>query len=208
MKAMILKEFRQMRRDRRTVALMVGLPIMLLIVFGYAARFDVTAIRTAVLGPGGEVVTAQLPETFEVVVADPNATEVDGRRLLRDSEAAIAIVTGPDPVVLIDGTELFVAQSALRRIDVLSPAPEVEILFNPDLKTSWVMIPAIIGLILGASGGILCLSLLWLAVIFMVKKTKTCPQCRSDDVPQDALTCPHCRYTFPGAAGGQAPPYS
>lgn len=137
-----------MRRDRRTVALMVGLPIMLLIVFGYAARFDVTAIRTAVLGPGGEVVTAQLPETFEVVVADPNATEVDGRRLLRDSEAAIAIVTGPDPVVLIDGTELFVAQSALRRIDVLSPAPEVEILFNPELDTAAVMVPSLIGLIL------------------------------------------------------------
>ena len=28
MRAMILKEFRQMRRDRRTVALMVGLPLV------------------------------------------------------------------------------------------------------------------------------------------------------------------------------------
>lgn len=145
---MILKEFRQMRRDRRTVALMVGLPIMLLIVFGYAARFDVTAIRTAVLGPGGEVIAAQLPDTFEVVAADPTATEADGRRMLRDSEAAIAIVTGPDPLVLIDGTELFVAQSALRRIDALSPAADVDVLFNPELDTAAVMVPSLIGLIL------------------------------------------------------------
>ena len=34
MRAMILKEFRQMRRDRRTLALMIGLPLLLLIVFG------------------------------------------------------------------------------------------------------------------------------------------------------------------------------
>ena len=57
MKAMILKEFRQMRRDRRTVALMVGLPIMLLVIFGYAARFDVESIDTVVVGPGAAQVT-------------------------------------------------------------------------------------------------------------------------------------------------------
>src|SRR6266487_1802695 len=32
--AMIVKEFRQMRRDRRTLAMLVVLPILLLIVFG------------------------------------------------------------------------------------------------------------------------------------------------------------------------------
>lgn len=148
MKAMILKEFRQMRRDRRTVALMVGLPIMLLIVFGYAARFDVTTIRTAVLGPNGDIITSQLPENFDVVVDDTSGDADTGRELLRDSEAAIAIITGPSPLIIVDGTELFVAQSALRRLNSLPIAPDVEVLFNPDLSTAAVMVPSLIGLIL------------------------------------------------------------
>ena len=64
MKAMILKEFRQLRRDRRTVALMIGLPLMLLIVFGYAARFDVSNVDTAVAGPGAEAFAETLLQHF------------------------------------------------------------------------------------------------------------------------------------------------
>ena len=48
---MIVKEFRQLRRDRRTLAMMIVLPILLLIVFGYAVSFDVTSIPTKVVGP-------------------------------------------------------------------------------------------------------------------------------------------------------------
>lgn len=148
MKAMVIKEFRQMRRDRRTVALMVGLPLMLLVVFGYAARFDVTEIETALLGPQTELVAGALDEAFEVVVDEPGGDAARARELLRDSEAAIAIVTGTTPQVFVDGTELFVAQSAMRRMGDIPGDVSVEVLFNPDLSTSAVMVPSIIGLIL------------------------------------------------------------
>lgn len=148
MKAMILKEFRQMRRDRRTVALMVGLPLMMLIIFGYAARFDVVEIETAVLGPGADVAAAQLDGAFTVVEQDPAGTPAEARRLLADSRAAVAIVTGTDPAVYVDGTELFVAQSALRRGASLPAGVEGQVLFNPDLSTAAVMVPSLIGLIL------------------------------------------------------------
>ena len=145
---MIIKEFRQMRRDRRTVALMVGLPLMLLIVFGYAARFDVTEIRTAVVGPNAAAVASGLDETFDVVVTDPSGTVETAAALLADSEAAVAVVAGPEPTILVDGTELFIAQSAMRRTASLPIEAEVEVLFNPDLSTSAVMVPSLIGLIL------------------------------------------------------------
>lgn len=148
MKAMILKEFRQMRRDRRTVALMVGLPLMMLIIFGYAARFDVVEIETAVLGPGADVAADRLDGAFTVVEQDPAGTADDARDLLADSRAAVAIVTGREPRIYVDGTELFVAQSALRRGDSLPSGVEGEILFNPDLSTAAVMVPSLIGLIL------------------------------------------------------------
>ena len=41
MRAMIVKEFRQLRRDRRTLAMMIVMPILLLVILGYAASFDV-----------------------------------------------------------------------------------------------------------------------------------------------------------------------
>ena len=137
-----------MRRDRRTVALMVGLPIMLLVVFGYAARFDVAEIKTALLGPGAAGVESLLDEAFTVVVTDPSGGAEEAQQLLRDSEAAIAIVTGQEPTVYVDGTELFIAQSAMRRVTALPSGATVEVLFNPDLSTSAVMVPSLIGLIL------------------------------------------------------------
>jgi ABC-2 type transport system permease protein len=147
-KAMILKEFRQMRRDRRTLALMFGVPILMLTMFGYAARFDVTRIPTAIVGPapaGGE---AGLGPGFDIVERQPGGDLASARRLLRDSKAHVALVTGADRTdVLIDGVELFSAQSALRRLGSL-PRARVEVLYNPKLSTAVVMVPSISGFIL------------------------------------------------------------
>lgn len=146
MRAMILKEFRQMRRDKRTVALMVGLPLLLLIVFGYAARFDVTEIDTLAYGPGADEVAAGLDPVFAVDRIDRDATRDDAVDALRNSEATVAFVSEQSgTTMLVDGSELFVAQSALRRVP---PGTMPEILFNPDLDTATVMVPALIGLVL------------------------------------------------------------
>lgn len=145
-RAMIVKEFRQMRRDRRNVALMVGLPLMLLVVFGYAARFDVTEIETAVLGPGADAVAAALDPVYDVQRIDTAAASEDGERMLRNAEYDVVIVADDGgSTMLIDGTELFVAQSALRRIPA---ATRPQVLFNPGLDTATVMVPSLIGLIL------------------------------------------------------------
>ena len=47
--------------------------------------------------------------------------------------------------MLVDGSELFVAQSALRRVPA---GVRPEVLFNPELNTAYVMVPALIGLVL------------------------------------------------------------
>ncbi len=146
MKAMILKEFRQLRRDRRTVALMIGLPLMMLIVFGYAARFDVSNVDTAVAGSGAEAFAASLPEFYTVVDVDPDRTRESAEDLLRNAEVQIAFVTGTTPVtMLIDGSELFSAQAALRN---LPDQTQPDILFNPQLDTTTVMVPSLIGFIM------------------------------------------------------------
>jgi ABC-2 type transport system permease protein len=145
---MILKEFRQMRRDRRTMALMFVVPVLMLTVFGYAARFDVSRIPTAVVGPVAPETLQALGPAFDVVHRDPTGDEASARRLLRDSEAHAAVVASAGrTAVLMDGTELFSAQSALRH---LAGAPGVhrEVLYNGGLSTAAVMVPSITGFIL------------------------------------------------------------
>ncbi|HYZ11591.1 MAG TPA: ABC transporter permease [Actinomycetota bacterium] len=150
--AMVVKEFRQLRRDRRTVALLIVMPLLQLIVFGYAASFDVSEIPTAVLGPGAERVESNLPDLFRVVEVDQSAGPARGRELLRNGDAVVAVVAEPDePVALIDGAELFSAQAALEataRAAQRGVEIRTEVLFNPDLETSAIMIPGLAGVIL------------------------------------------------------------
>ena len=69
--AMIVKEFRQMRRDRRTLAMMIFMPILLLVILGYAASFDVTSIPVAVAGPQAGSIEHVLRPPFNVVSSEP-----------------------------------------------------------------------------------------------------------------------------------------
>lgn len=157
MQAMIRKEFRQLRRDRRTLALMIVVPLLLLVVFGYVARFDVTEIPTAVVGSRAESVAEILPAPFVVNLVDPAGDRASAEDLLRRSRAIIAVVAEPPFTILVDGTHMFAAQSALRRTAGVLPQvePRVEILFNPDLSTAAIMVPALIGMVLTAVGTVI-----------------------------------------------------
>ena len=71
---MIVKEFRELIRDRRTVGLLVGMPLILLVVFGYAANFYVDHLSAAVMGPQAQQVVDALPDFFEVATVDADAS--------------------------------------------------------------------------------------------------------------------------------------
>lgn len=150
--AMIVKEFRQLRRDRRTLAMMIVLPVVLLVVFGYAASFDVSTIPTVVAGP--RAAQAPVAAPFRVVQRAPAEGAAWAQNELRDGHAAVALVTGARTVVLIDGSQLFTAKAALGALQAAGPraasgrAPVVRVLYNPGLKTSYIMVPGLAGVVL------------------------------------------------------------
>ena len=168
--AMIVKEFRQLRRDRRTLAMMIAMPVILLVVLGYAASFDVTSIPVAIAGPDAALVARTLPRPFDVVSMDVTASQTPAQDRtwaqdqLRDGHAAVAIVAdGAAPLaVLIDGSQLFTAQAtltALAKVRIGSSGaairPQVTIMYNPKLTTSAVMIPGLAGVVLVFIGTII-----------------------------------------------------
>ncbi|MCB1246680.1 MAG: ABC transporter permease, partial [Acidimicrobiia bacterium] len=148
----IVKEFRQVRRDKRTLAMMIVMPIVLLIVFGYAASFDVSDISTVVYGPAAEQVSDVLPDLFEVDVVDTDGGVDDAMDALRKADAVVAIVAEQgSPTVYIDGSQLFAARAASQAMALASQSISglsVDVLYNPDLETSAVLVPGLGGLIL------------------------------------------------------------
>ena len=162
--AMIVKEFRELRRDRRTLVMMIVLPVLLLVVLGYAASFNVSSIPVAVAGPGTS--TFRLPAPFTEVSSAQAAGRGWAENQLRDGHAAVAVVTARSapPAVLIDGSQLFTAQAAISALEKLrsaatgqpvSAAPRVTVLYNPKLSTSDVMIPGLAGVVLVFIGTII-----------------------------------------------------
>ena len=173
MRAIAVKEFRELRRDRRTLAMLFLLPFLFLVVFGYAASFDIKDVPTVVFGARAKSVAAALPATFAVVATEADGDRPGAEELLRRGEAVVAVVTPAEaggPVrVLIDGTELFAAQAALRSLAELqvtqtkdgagpggqsplaggaAPAVRVDVLYNPGLRTAVIIIPGLCGVIL------------------------------------------------------------
>ena len=148
--AMAMKELRQMRRDRRTLAMMILMPVLLLVVFGYAASFDVDRVRTMVVGPLAQEVAGRLPERLEVVETRADLGREDAVEALRDGDSTVAIVTtaGGDAGILVDGADLFSARSVVAELRGHPELPAPEVLFNPTLDTSTIMVPGLMGVVL------------------------------------------------------------
>jgi ABC-2 type transport system permease protein len=172
--AMIVKEFRQLRRDRRTLAMMIVMPVVLLIVFGYAASFDVTTIPAVAAGPQASQAAHLLGEPFDLVGVQPSQDRAWAEQQLRDGHAAVAVVTGNGrPEVLIDGSQLFTAKAAIASLSATAARaavssggqaappgtaaalPTVTVLYNPGLNTSDIMIPGLAGVVLVFVGTII-----------------------------------------------------
>jgi ABC-2 type transport system permease protein len=93
--AILVKEFVQARRDRLTFAMMVGIPIMQLVLFGYAINMDPkalpAAVRSADTGPyGRSIVRALEASGYFRVVARPD-TEAEADRLLAEGRVQFVI---------------------------------------------------------------------------------------------------------------------
>jgi ABC-2 type transport system permease protein len=155
MKSMIIKEFRELSRDRRTMAMIVVLPILFLVIFGYAANFNVGTLKTIVIGPQAAVAQSILPPLFEVTSVDASATSEQARQMIARAEAQVVIdTTTTPPTAWVDAADLFSAQTANAALARAGGQVKTELLFNPELKTSWYMVPSLIGLILTFIGTI------------------------------------------------------
>src|SRR5258708_31235414 len=62
---LLRKEAFHILRDRRTLVVIVALPILQVVLFGYAIRTDVDRVRLAIVDPSPDAVTLALRSRFE-----------------------------------------------------------------------------------------------------------------------------------------------
>src|SRR5262245_49960653 len=93
--AIAVKEFVQMRRDRLTFGMMVGIPLMQLILFGYAINADPKHLPSAVLvadhGPFGRTLLHAIRNSNYFDFVRQVASENEARRVLSRGEALFVV---------------------------------------------------------------------------------------------------------------------
>jgi ABC-2 type transport system permease protein len=174
-RAISAKEFRQLSRDRLTFGMVVGIPLIQILIFGYSINFDVRDI-------GAGVVDLANTSASRALVADLQATQVirveEHLRTVAELEARIAsgavsagVYIPPDferrkldpqrtaVQVLVDGSEptiegvvraLVNVRAARRAGSATLPTSLIEVrtLYNPERRTPVQIVPALIGVIL------------------------------------------------------------
>jgi len=134
--AMVVKEFIQIRRDRLTFAMMVGIPLMQLVLFGFAINSDPRHLPTAVLdadhGPFGRALVAAMNASSYFDVSSPIDSEAQAEQLLATggvqfvvnipSNFSRRVARGEHPALLVeaDATDPSATLGAIGTLDSLA----------------------------------------------------------------------------------------
>lgn len=126
--ALAQKEFIQIRRDKRTLAMMIVLPVLWLIMFGYAFSFDVKEVSVTVIDNSGTAIGGMVADAFRTYerfvpleLTDRSEAGIRDAMHRDDLQMGIIIPQGYAEAgnnahmqVLIDGADLFAAQTGAR----------------------------------------------------------------------------------------------
>lgn len=98
--AILRKEFIQMRRDRVTFAMMLVVPLMQLLLFGFAINNDPRHLPTALVAPAQDRFTQAMSTALEVTgyfdITHANVTAAEADRLLARGAVSFIILIPPD----------------------------------------------------------------------------------------------------------------
>jgi ABC-2 type transport system permease protein len=136
MLAIFIKEFQQMMRDRLTFAMAVGVPILQLVLFGYAINTDPKGLPTALAvtdnSPMARSLVAALQNSGYFHITHQGVSEAEGDALLEDGRAQFLVVIPPNfsqrlvrgekPAMLVsvDATDPSASGNAIAALNVLA----------------------------------------------------------------------------------------
>ena len=178
MLSFIVKETRHIVRDVRTMLILFVMPVVLMLLFGFAITNEVRNVRTVVvtsqMSPATQAVVNRLAASEYFSVVATVATPREAEQLIRGQKADMSIIFGqdftsarPDVQIMVDGSDPNMAQQwANYAAPFLTPPAEktlrsgasplgmagngvhTKLLYNPQMRSAYNFVPAIMGMLL------------------------------------------------------------
>ena len=157
-----------MRRDFRTLVILLVMPVLLIAIFGYAVTTEVRNSRIVLVDQSKSQLTAQLREAIDANayfnIVEYKTDNTGFEELLQKGDAELVVIINEDYgiQILSDGSEPNLAQSRTAYLQnvILSFLQEKmgvqlaggltinsKMLFNPQLKSEYNFVPGIVGMI-------------------------------------------------------------
>ena len=160
----IIKESKHILRDRRTMLILFGMPVMLMLLFGFAITTDVRNVRTVVVTSQMDHLTQQtverLAQSEYFTITKAVATPKEAERLIRNQKADMAVVFGQDFAskksglqFIVDGSDPNMAQQWTNYAQQVIANSQyslvnTKMLYNPQMRSAYNFVPAIMGMLL------------------------------------------------------------
>lgn len=175
-RSFVIKETRHILRDVRTLTVLLMLPIVMVLLFGFAIRTDVEDVRLVIVDPSSDVRSAELVRDFKATpafrVEDVLPTSTRAEDLLRQGKADAVIILPTDfarsfergsaqAMVLTDGINANFAQAVSNQAEavigrwqaghngqqpLIKTAPRMR--FNPTLASENLFVPGLLAFVL------------------------------------------------------------
>ena len=160
----ILKETKHILRDKRTMLILFGMPVVLMFIFGFAITTDVRNVRTVVVTSQMDHLTQQAVERLAAseyfTLVATVATPQDAERMIRNQKADLAVVFANDFASKKSGLQFVVdgadpnmsqqwtsyAQGVITNMQ--GGLVNTKMLYNPQMRSAYNFVPAIMGMLL------------------------------------------------------------
>ena len=167
----VVKEARHILRDKRTMLILFGMPVVLMLLFGFAITTDVKNVRTVVvaseMSPRTQQAIERLAQSEYFIITHTVNTPQEAEQLIRSQKADISLIPKGEGnghirwQVMVDGSDPNMAQQwttyaqsiLMQPVGSKGPSPRAErlgvrLLYNPQMRSAYNFVPAIMGMLL------------------------------------------------------------
>jgi len=160
----IIKEAKHIVRDKRTMLILFGMPIIMMLLFGYAITNDIKNVRTVIVMSNTDYTTQQAVDRLSIsenfTITKVVATPSEAQKAIREQKADMAIVFGSGYArglsglqFIVDGADPNMAQQWTNYARAVITNRDggmvnTKLLYNPQMKSAYNFVPAIMGTLL------------------------------------------------------------
>ena len=160
----VIKEAKHILRDKRTMLILFGMPVVMMLIFGFAITTDVKNVRTVVVTSQMDHLTQaaveRLAQSDYFTITATVATPQEAERLLRHQKADMAVVFGnrfaskkSGVQFMVDGADPNMSQQWTTyaqqvMLNASSSLLNLKMLYNPQVRSAYNFVPAIMGMLL------------------------------------------------------------